>query len=142
MSADRTLRVGVDVVSVDSVLASVERFGHRYLDRLFTDHEQQACAGPPRRRAESLAARFAAKEATVKALRLADGPGDWRAIEVRRRPGGWPELVLTGAPAEAAARAGVDDLAVSLSHEGDTAVAMVMCTASGGAPERGAAGEY
>jgi holo-[acyl-carrier protein] synthase len=142
VSADRTLRVGVDVVSVETVRASIERFGHRYLDRLFTAHEQRTCVGSPQQRAQSLAVRFAAKEATVKALRLPDGPGDWRAIEVRRTPGGWPELALSGVPAEAAARAGVEDIAVSLSHEGDTAVAMVMCTAAGGAPKRGAAGGY
>ena len=126
----RMTRVGVDAVSVDTVAASIERFGQRYLDRLFTLHEQQSCTGTPRRRAESLAARFAAKEAAVKALRLPDGPGDWRTIEVRRDPGGWTDLVLSGAVADVASRAGIADLAVSLTHERDLAVAVVTCTAA------------
>lgn len=71
-----TLRVGVDVVSVADVAASVRRFGDRYVHRIFTPHEIAACrtacvpaGGDPTYSAESLAARFAAKEAVVKVLR-------------------------------------------------------------------------
>lgn len=122
-------RVGIDLVRVDEVASSIETFGQRYLDRVFTQHEQQVSSGSASVRARSLAARFAAKEAAVKALRLVDGPGDWRAIEVLRHPDGWVELSLTGECAAAARRQGIGELAVSFSHEGNAAVAVVTCTA-------------
>jgi holo-[acyl-carrier protein] synthase len=116
------LRVGVDLVDVPSVAASIAAFGDRYLRRLFTAGELAYAAGSPPR----LAARFAAKEAARKALDL-DG-GDWRDVEVIRTPSGAPELALHGAAAASAAARGVTDLAVSLSHEGDHATAVVIAS--------------
>src|ERR1022692_689389 len=82
------IRVGVDLVALADVMASVERFGDRYLQRIFTPHEIACCRldlGPrdPVRRysLESLAARFAAKEATVKVLRPIGPRPEWRSIE-------------------------------------------------------------
>jgi holo-[acyl-carrier protein] synthase len=76
--------------------------------------------------AASLAARFAAKEATIKVLRPEDSTPAWKSIEVRRHPSGWCELHLTGEAARLAAAADVTDLAVSLTHDGDLAAAVVL----------------
>jgi len=120
------LRVGTDIVRVDDVSASVARFGDRYLARVFTPHEIASCTGAPTVAADSLAARFAAKEATIKVLRPADAMPGWRTIEVRRHGSGWCELHLTGQAAELAAEAGITELAVGLTHEGGYAVAVVL----------------
>jgi holo-[acyl-carrier protein] synthase len=135
--APETLRVGMDLVSVEEVAASVDRFGDRYVTRLFTPHEIETCRtaeGPARGRGayavESLAARFAAKEAVVKVLRPVEMQPDWRSIEIHRMTGGWCEIRLSGQAAELAAEAGIGELAVSLSHESTVAGAVVVgrCT--------------
>ena len=93
--------------------------------RLFSDDEvsyamlgNDACA-------ERLAARFAAKEAAIKALALAEVGVNWRDIEVRKQGDGSCQLVLRGKAAAQAARMGVSSIAVSLSHDGDYAGAVV-----------------
>ena len=144
-----SLRVGIDLVSVSDVMASVERFGDQYVRRIFTPHEVDCCRGGGRGEEpvpaaetvptpatvptagpcysyESLAARFAAKEATVKALRPVGARPDWRDIEVHRSSDGWTEIRLFGKAAVLAAEAGIDELAVSLTHEGSTAAAVVV----------------
>jgi holo-[acyl-carrier protein] synthase len=78
-----------------------------------------------------LAARFAAKEATMKVLRPRDERPDWRTIEVRRDPGGWCELALSGSAARLAHDAAIDSLSVSLSHEAGMANAVVVATLLG-----------
>ena len=120
------LRVGADIARVDDVCASVARFGERYLKRVFTPHEIASCTGAPSVVAASLAARFAAKEATIKVLRPADASPAWRTIEVRQDESGWCELHLTGEAAKLAAAAEITELAVSLTHDGDLAVAVVL----------------
>ncbi len=121
-----SLRVGADIARVNDVSASVARFGDRYLRRLFTPHEIASCTGAPHVVASSLAARFAAKEATIKVLRPGASPPGWRTIEVRQHSSGWCELHLTGEAATLAAAAGINDLAVSLTHDGDLAAAVVL----------------
>ncbi len=116
------LRVGIDTVSVDAVRAALDAHGERYLRRVFTEREVAESAGEP----ERLAARFAAKEATLKALRAGDGGVPWPAMEVRRHPGGHTDLALSGVAAERAAAAGIVDLAVSLTHEAGLASAVVV----------------
>ena len=120
------LSVGIDLVRVSRVAESLDRFGDRFLRKVFTDDEIAYAASAPALMAERLAARFAAKEATVKALELGERGVGWREIEVARRPSGSPELKLHGAARAAADEAGIDELAVSLSHEGDFATAVVM----------------
>jgi holo-[acyl-carrier protein] synthase len=120
------LRVGADIARVDDVVESVARFGDRYLGRLFTPHELASCTGAPSVVAASLAARFAAKEATIKVLRPAEASPPWRTIEVRQDASGWCELNLTGEAARLAAAAEITDLAVSLTHDGGVAGAVVM----------------
>ncbi len=126
MSTGTAIRVGADVVSVHQVAESVESFGPRYLDRVYTEHELGSCRGAPAARAASLAARFAAKEATIKVLRPRGHQPDWRSVEVRRHSGGWCTLTLSGHAAVLAEQAGIADLSVSLTHEGDIAAAVVV----------------
>jgi holo-[acyl-carrier protein] synthase len=131
-----TLRVGMDLVSVEEVAASVDHFGDRYVTRLFTPHEIETCrtdataCGRGAYAIDSLAARFAAKEAVVKVLRPVEMQPDWRSIEIHRMTGGWCEIRLSGQAAELAAEAGIGELTVSLSHEASVAGAVVVgrCT--------------
>jgi holo-[acyl-carrier protein] synthase len=120
------LRVGADISRVDDVCASVVRFGERYLQRVYTPHEIASCTGSSTVAAASLAARFAAKEATIKVLRPTDATPAWRTIEVHQHPSGWCELRLTGEAAKLAAAAEITELAVSLTHEGGLAAAVVV----------------
>src|SRR3954464_2071679 len=104
-------RVGTDLVAVETIAESVRTHGDRYLARIFTPRELADCAGAP----ERLAARYAAKEATLKILR--PGPEDsipWDEIEVVRNPAGWVDLVLRGRAAAHAAVSGIGGFSVSL----------------------------
>ncbi len=121
-----TVRVGIDLVSVQAVQDSLHAHSDSYLSRVYTDREVTDCRTADGMDAERLAARFAAKEAALKVLRPRDGGIPWSAIEVRRDPGGWVELELSGAAADLAEAAGVAELAVSLSHEGGFASAVVI----------------
>jgi holo-[acyl-carrier protein] synthase len=112
--------VGIDLVSIPRIAESVATFGDKFLARVFTTGELAYARAKP----ESLAARFAAKEATKKALAL-DGVG-WNEIEVVRRPNGACELQLHGAARAAAAEIGATDFALSLSHEDNFATAVVV----------------
>ena len=132
MSAGTAIRVGSDVVSVQRVNESVARFGDRYLQRDYTEHEISSVSGPLAVRAARLAARFAAKEATIKVLRPVGHQPDWRSMEVRRHAEGWCTLALSGHAAALAQQAGITDLAVSLTHEGDVAAAVVVALCSPG----------
>ena len=90
------VRVGIDLVSVDTVRESIREHGDRYLERIYTEAELRDCLGAEGTVPERLAARFAAKEATIKVLRPTDQPIPWRNIEVIRHPSGWVELELSG----------------------------------------------
>ncbi len=119
-------RVGVDLTAVGEVAESLAVQGERYLRRLFTDHEVASSEGPDGPAAESLAARFAAKEAALKVLRPGGSRPEWRDIEVRRAANGACDLVLHGNAAMLAAEQGIEELSLSLSHEGGMAVAVVV----------------
>jgi holo-[acyl-carrier protein] synthase len=119
-----TIRVGVDLVAVQEVESSVQRFGDRYLERVFTASEL-GVPGGDEHRLERLAARFAAKEAAIKTLRFA-GPVDLREIEVVLAEGGAPLLRLTGEAAKFATQQRLGAFEVSLSHEGGFAIAVVV----------------
>jgi len=120
------VRVGIDLVSVETVRASVETHADHYLQRVYTDRELADCRGADGLELHRLAARFAAKEAAMKVLRVREEAVPWRSIEVRRDDAGWAELALSGAAAELAAAAGVRELAVSLTHEREWASAVVI----------------
>ena len=114
--------VGIDLVQVSRIAESMRLFGERFTRRLFTSAEIAYCAASEVGAAERFAARFAAKEAALKALRLTEGV-DWRELEVVRADSGACTLRLHG---DLARRAGPWALAVSLSHEGDLATAVVV----------------
>ena len=120
-----TLRVGVDLVRVADVTESIARFGERYTERLFTADERAYCDADVPRAAERYAARFAAKEATVKVFRaMAHDAIDPRSIEVRQLPEGACEIVLHDGAIALARRSGITEL--SMSHEQDYATATVV----------------
>jgi holo-[acyl-carrier protein] synthase len=115
-----TLQVGVDIVEIARVEESLRRFGDRFRRRVYTVAELAETG----ERGPSLAARFAAKEATVKAL--GNSAVALHEIEVVRPSGARPELRLRGRAAAAAAELGVEEIALSLSHSREFAVAMVV----------------
>ncbi len=119
-------RVGVDLTSISDVEASLASHGNRYLGRLFTEHEVASCQGPRGPRPDSLAARFAAKEAVLKVLRPTGSRPEWRDIEVRSQENGACDIVLYGGAAALAEAQRVDQMSVSLSHEAGMAVAVVV----------------
>jgi len=135
--AGGSLSVGIDAVSVAEVSAALNRFGDRYVRRVFTSHEAGYCLAAAGVAGARLAARFAAKEAAIKALEPGRRWTDWRAIEVRRRRSGACTLVLRGDAATLADRRGVRHLAVSMSHEGDLAVAVVIALRAAPPPRSG-----
>src|SRR5512135_3665042 len=117
---------GIDVVEVPRVAAAIERFGQRFLERIYTQDEIRYCEAKANRM-ERYAARFAAKEAAMKALGTGWNHGvRWRDIEVRRQPGGRPTLVFHGKAAEFAAKLGAKNVALSLSHTAEQAIAQVI----------------
>jgi len=119
------LRCAVDLVHVPDVADAVEGFGDRYLGRVFTPTEVADCTSATGLRTSSLAARFAAKEAAIKLLRVPDLAAPWQEVEVVTERGGWPTLRLHGQVRELADQRGLHDLDVSLSHDAGYAVAMV-----------------
>jgi holo-[acyl-carrier protein] synthase len=122
------MRVGIDLVSVQAVRDSIAEHGEHYLRRVYTDQEVRDCSVADGVDAERLAARFAAKEAALKVLRPPDEGFPLTSIEVHREDDGRVGLVLAGVAAELAAKAGVGELALSISHEGGFACAVVVAT--------------
>jgi holo-[acyl-carrier protein] synthase len=117
---------GIDLIEIARIQDSVDRFGQRFLDRIFTAGEQAYCLRK-RKSAESLAARFAAKEAAAKALGTGINHGvNWREIEVVRTASGKPELRFHGRAAQIAEQLGVRNAAISLTHSSGMAMASVV----------------
>jgi holo-[acyl-carrier protein] synthase len=125
------LGVGIDVVEIARVRRLMARWQDRFLRRVFTDDEL-AYALARHDPAEHLAARFAAKEATLKALGTGLSMGvRWREMEVRRARGQPPTLALSGRTAAVGEARGVRRLHVSLSHDAGLAVAYVLAEGEG-----------
>jgi holo-[acyl-carrier protein] synthase len=122
---------GIDIVEVPRVAAAIKRFGERFLRRLFTDAEIHYCQSK-HNSVERFAARFAAKEAALKALGTGWRGVSWREGEVGRESNGRPTVVFSGRAAAAAARLGVGRASLSLSHTEEHAVAQVILEAAGG----------
>jgi holo-[acyl-carrier protein] synthase len=117
---------GVDITEVGRIEAAVKRFGRRFLNRVFTPAEVSYCTGKPNA-AERLAARFAAKEAGMKAIGTGlRGGVTWQDVEVVRLPGQRPVLQFHGRAAEFAARLGCKRTHLSLSHTKEQAIAYVI----------------
>jgi holo-[acyl-carrier protein] synthase len=118
--------LGTDLIEIARIEHSVERFGDAFLRRVYTPGEIEYCQRK-KNAAESLAARFAAKEAGAKALGTGISRGvSWREFEVRRRRGERPELHLSGRAAEIAAGLGVRRMSLSLSHSRTMSIAVVV----------------
>lgn len=117
---------GIDIAEVPRVGEAIKRFGERFLRRVFTDEERRYCDSKANR-IERYAARFAAKEAAMKALGTGWNHGvRWRDIEIYRQPGSRPTIRLHGVAAQFASRLGASNIALSLSHTPEQAIASVI----------------
>jgi holo-[acyl-carrier protein] synthase len=118
--------IGTDLIEIERIEHSLERFGERFLERVYTPGEIAYCQRK-KNAAESFAARFAAKEAGAKALGTGISRGvSWREFEVRRMPGQRPELHLSGRAAEIAEGLGIRRMSLSLSHSRTVSIAVVV----------------
>jgi holo-[acyl-carrier protein] synthase len=115
-----TSELGIDIIKVDRIRASIERFGERFSKRVLTNNEQRYV----RMRPETFAGRWAAKEAVSKVLGLGVRGIGWKDIEVERLPTGQPSVRLHGRAAARAEQLGMERIALSISHESDYAVAI------------------
>lgn len=122
------MRVGIDLVSVEMVRESLETHGERYTQFVYTERELADCSSEHGIDPARLAARFAAKEAALKALAPSEDSLQFSSIEVRREQSGSVALALSGRAAELAERAGVSELALSITHEAGFACAVVVAT--------------
>jgi holo-[acyl-carrier protein] synthase len=124
-SRDGSVQCGIDIIEIDRIRKAVERWGTRFVNRVWTPLEQRVCRG----RYPELAARFAAKEAASKALGTGIVGIVWREIEVLPDARGKPLLFLHGAAMERAEILGFDTMAISISHTKIMACAMVVAIA-------------
>ncbi|WP_158945972.1 holo-ACP synthase [Granulicella sp. S190] len=121
------LGVGTDLIETRRIDESIERYGERFLQRVFTAGEIAYCMRKKKNASESFAARFAAKEAGAKALGTGISRGiTWKELEVRREESGRPTLHFRGRAAEMAAAMGVRRVQLSLTHSRDLAMAVVV----------------
>lgn len=117
---------GIDIAEVARIRQSIERFGQRFLQRVFTGAEIRYCDSKANRY-ERYSARFAAKEAAMKALGTGWSHGvRWQDCEVTRMPGGRPTMTFHGKAGEFAAKLGVKNAALSISHTAEQAIAQVI----------------
>ena len=123
-SADPALagitELGIDIIKVERIRASLDRFGARFTQRVLTPAEQRYVRDRP----ETMAGRWAAKEAVSKVLGLGVRGIGWRDIEIERLPTGQPAVRLHGRAHARAEQLGMGRIAVTISHEADYAVAM------------------
>jgi holo-[acyl-carrier protein] synthase len=123
-----TTELGVDIIKIERIAAALQRFGDRFPRRVLTDAEQRYV----RNRPQNFAGRWAAKEAVSKVLGLGVRGVGWRDIEIERLPTGQPSVRLHGRALARAEQLGMNRVAVSISHEGDYAVAIAFGVRSAG----------
>ncbi|MFC1943932.1 holo-ACP synthase [Chloroflexota bacterium] len=111
--------IGIDIVEIGRIRTAVSRWGERFLRRVYTEAELDLC----KNQAQRLASRFAGKEAVMKALGAGNDRISWRDIEILSDESHRPMLFLHGRALSLAQELGVSDLAVSLSHSVEYAVA-------------------
>lgn len=117
---------GIDITEVPRIAAAIERFGERFLHRVYTPREIVYCRSK-KNAAERFAARFAAKEAAMKAIGTGLRQGvTWHDVEVGREPGGRPTIIFSGRAAAFAAKLGAKRAHLSLTHSEQTAIANVV----------------
>ena len=118
--------IGIDLVKVSRIEGVLQRWGERFHSKVFTPGEAAYCLRK-RNPSPSFAARFAAKEAFVKALGIGMRRGvHWRNVEVKRGPLGRPVLNLSGRASEICRKEGIGGLFLSVTHDGDYAQAIVV----------------
>ena len=117
---------GIDIAEVPRIAASIERFGRRFVERVFTPDEIRYCESKANK-AERYAGRFAAKEAAMKALGTGWSRGvTWQDVEVQRVPGGRPTMVFHGKAAEFFRQLGAARAHLSITHTQESAMAQVI----------------
>ena len=116
------LRTGVDIIEISRIEEVVARHGKHYLERIYTPAELEQCG----KRSESLAGRFAAKEAVAKALGTGIGDISWKEIEVLGDEQNAPVLTLHGSARQLADDLGLRNWSVSISHSQSYSVAFVV----------------
>ena len=116
------LTTGVDIIEISRIRDVLNSYQTRFLKRIFTDSEIACCRGS----APNLAGRFAAKEATMKALGTGVRGVSWKDIEISRKDSGAPSVLLHGRAARRADILGLKDVSLSISHSRDYAVAFVV----------------
>ena len=114
--------IGIDIIEIARIQRAIERWGEKFLKRVYTEPELRLCRKKPSR----LAARFAGKEAVMKALGTGIKGISWREIEILAESGGKPLVRLSGKAQEKANGLGLDKLAISLSDSKEYAVAFVV----------------
>lgn len=123
---------GIDLVDIARIERMLDEHDERFRQRVFTKNEQAYCDAATHRRAERYAARFAAKEAVLKALGTGWRNGiAWTDIEVVRKPSGEPALNITGKCAEIANDMGITHWLISISHAGETSGGFAMASVIG-----------
>ena len=115
---------GIDIIEIDRIQNVLSRYGNRFLNKIFTPDEIQYCRG----RSPNLAGRFAAKEATMKALKPGTRGVSWKDIEVIRASNGAPSIKLYNRALARSESLGVSSLSISFSHSRDYAVASVIAS--------------
>jgi holo-[acyl-carrier protein] synthase len=114
--------IGVDIIEIQRIRDAASRWGDHFLRRVFTDTELKLC----RDKMESLAGRFAGKEAAMKALNISGWGVSWREVEITSESNGKPVVGLHGRAQERASRMGLCGLEISVSHSKENAVAFVI----------------
>lgn len=118
--------MGLDIAEIDRIQSAIERHGRPFIERLFTPAEIAYCERH-KNKFERFAGRFAVKEAAMKALGTGWRHGvRWRDIEITNLPGGKPTLRLSGVASEFAAKLGVKNISLSITHSGNFALAQVI----------------
>ena len=115
-----TTELGIDIIKIERIAAAIKKFGDRFANRVLTENEQRYV----RMRPQNFAGRWAAKESVSKVLGLGVRGVGWRDIEILRLPTGAPSVRLHGRARDRAEQLGMGRIAVSISHEGDYAVAI------------------
>lgn len=121
MGSAKVSAVGVDIIEIHRIEAALAKHGERFLKRVYTPLEAAVCRG----RINELAARFAAKEAVMKALGTGARGVAWREIEVIPNRRGKPLVYLHGRARDRAEKIELEGLDISLTHDGDLAIAIV-----------------
>lgn len=114
--------IGIDIIEIARIKEAIARWGESFLTRVYTEPELKLY----RRKPLSLAARFAGKEAVIKALGAQAKGISWKEIEILSDPGGQPLVYLYGKAQNQASDSGLGSLAITLSHSREYAIACVV----------------